>query len=449
MNNATIRLCQIYLLVCPWFFGFITISNAKLAASDFLILPGLAFLAIGTGKKAIPHLNKAMLAYVLASIVSTFRWFDSDLFITLLLKSARLLGLMLPAILISFVPITPVLMKRLMKAFYWGGLVSALIGIVGFYANWEFTRAMQYYSYGLNDYRTRAGGVFRDSGAYGHLLATWFAIFIGYFSISKFRPRWVGVAVLFANTAILLVGLYVSVSRSALMNAGIVLLGCLLLPKDSKLPTKRVVAILFVGALVGPLLLGVSTLDFYSLSSLPAVLSVPLERIEQTFADALGGYERFNWSAGGRLENWQTSLNIWLTAPLTGIGYKAIVPVYGIAGDNNLILALTETGAIGGVLYCLVIVLATRGFWRYYAAGGPAGRPLLAMWVGQVIHSTVADTLTFPGSTPALLIFCVLVTRVVDESRMRARALAKDRREAWSIYGNSAPFPVSPSAPRG
>ncbi len=443
MNSATLRLCLIYLLVCPWFFGFITISNAKLAATDFLLIPGLVLLGAGASRKPLPHLSKAMLAYAAVAMISTLQWFDTDIFVTILLKAARLFGIIFPAVLVSFLPLNLGVMRRLMRAFYWGGLISALIGIIGFYANWEFTRAMQSYTYGMNEYRQRAGGVFGDSGAYGHLLATWFAVFISYFSITEFRPRWVGVVVLSTNVVILLVGLYVSMSRSALLDAAMILVGYILLPKNSKLSKMRIVAMLLVAATLGPLLLGVWNLELYNLSSLPAILSLPLERIEQTFTDAMDGYEVFNRSAGGRLNNWQTSLNIWLSAPVIGIGYKALIAVYNIPGDNNFVLALAETGTIGGALYCLIIGLAARGFWRYYSAGGPAGRPLLAMLAGQVVHSTVADTLTFPGSTPALLVFCVLVARITDESTMRAKTAKEARRAQWQMYGKNAAVPVS------
>lgn len=317
-----------------------------------------------------------------------------------------------------------------------------LYGIVAFYLQLEAGTAVQMYYYNNYSYLRRAGGVFRDSGAFAHLLATWFAVTVLALELSP-SVRLLWRAPMLATTGILaLVGLHTSLSRSAMVNSAVVI-AALVLPQNPKRATSaRITGIVFlVGVLIGGIvLLGTP------MGGMTSTASAPLQRIWETTTSLSEGLDSLNWSAGGRLTGWARGIAIWTDQPVFGVGYKTLLAKHGVYSDNNYVLALVETGIVGSCSLIALVVVCTFGFFRLYLAGVPASRTALALWFGQLAHGLTADIYTFMGSMPIVLMlaFYCYRTSSIPESRLTVKWI--EAGGAWasgSICGKAAT-----SAPR-
>jgi O-antigen ligase len=71
-----------------------------------------------------------------------------------------------------------------------------------------------------------------------------------------------------------------------------------------------------------------------------------------------------------RLELWSRSLDLFRSAPLTGIGQGQLVERLGQVAHNSYLQAFAELGFFGGAAFLGVFLLTLRGLW----AGSPAER---------------------------------------------------------------------------
>ena len=392
---------------CPWFYGWAAIGDTRVAAVDLLLLPLLALVLL--------HLNRARnnpvflwaVLYIVAAFCSILSGIQDPMFMAVLMKTIRLAGIFLPAMLVALLPSRSVPIRSLIWAFVAGGAASVSYGIIAFNLQLESGTAVQKYYYDNYSYLRRAGGVFRDSGAYSHLLATWFAAALLALDLSRPIKR-IWRAIIFAAVAALtFIGLHASLSRSAMLNVAVVA-AVLVLPSNPKQATP--VRFAGIGLILTITLIGVMFIGS-SPAGVDAASWVPIQRVIETATSLSDGMEALNWSGGGRLTGWARGIAIWSDFPLFGVGYKALLAKYGVYSDNNYVLALVETGVFGAGGLLMLVAACTIGFVRLYAAGVPAARTALALWCGQVVHGLTADTFTFMGSMPMVLILAFYCSR--------------------------------------
>jgi O-antigen ligase len=113
-------------------------------------------------------------------------------------------------------------------------------------------------------------------------------------------------------------------------------------------------------------------------------------------------------ASAGRLTNWHSALSLWAEYPLLGIGYKALLPLYGFPGDNTFVLALAETGIAGLLAVTLLFGTFLARGRTLLKQGDPLGRVLLIVWIGQVAHAVNVDVITFPGSMTVIALLSVV-----------------------------------------
>ena len=404
-------------LISPWFYGFMDYEGQSVAFTD-LMFPVCVFACLKQKRHEMSGLGFALFCFCVAALLSVVEPVGEGKPTATLLKVIRLWGIISPAMLLSGAECTHEDWVRYLKAFFVGGLVSLTLGVVGFFFQWEPIVATQAYIYDGGAYLHRSGGVFRDSGAYGHLLATWVGCTV--LLLMPELSRWWRAVVLWCTVVIGALGLYTSVSRSAALNIGAVL-SLIVILKPAKAPARF--PQLVAGAIVLVLAVSALVIDTDSGRAVVAVTGTVTERIVDSFESLLGGLEDIERTSGGRLTTWRTSLEAWSARPLLGVGYK-MLGLNGNPPDNTFILALCETGALGfGALAFFFGLILWRSVDRYSREESD-GRSFLILWTGQLIHGLNADILTFFGSATSLLILTLIWYRL--SSREPVRPVQRD-----------------------
>lgn len=402
----------------PWFYGWFELFGQPIALTDLLLpICVLTWLlqrrATGSNALALP-----LLAFGLAAALSVVAPVTNGQPWTAILKAGRLLGILAPAVLLSTERCAQEDWVRYLQAFFWGGLLSLGIGIAGFFLQWESLVAAQTYLYGNGAYLHRAGGVFRDSGAFGHLLATWVAM-----SLMLLLPELAArqrLMVLLTVAVVGAVGLYTSVSRSAALNIITVLVLASVLRRSAanvslwRPLTVAALAVLLTGGVV-------LVADPEASGVVWQAGETMAQRMIEIFTPLSGGVDDIERASGGRLTTWATALDAWSEHPVLGVGYK-IFALGGHPPDNSFILALCETGMIG---FAGLAFFYGSVFWRairLFIEGEPDGRRFLILWTGQLAHSLNADIFTFFGSATPLLAITLIWLRLTSQTRQVSRA---------------------------
>jgi O-antigen ligase len=413
MSSFRQNLLLLYILLCPWCTGVITITGVRLAASDLLLPFAAICIALSIRSHEWGMQQLGLIAYGAIAAVSVIPLVSGSFLAVTLMKVIRLWGILAPALLVTSINIASFPLRRAVRAFFWSGLCSVLFGVIAFFFQWDFGVAIQSYNYG-GQYLHRAGGTFLDASSFGHLLSTWY-VFSMLFVLPTISGPWRRAVFLVGATLLVGYGLYASVSRAALLHLLVVGVAYIILP--SRVGNLRISRFLLPVAVA---LIGVLswTSDLWSASFLDSFRFI-FERLVKTAQAAMDGSEALDRSGGNRLSGWATAIQLWLANPLLGVGYKALVPSYGIFADNTIVLTLVETGILGCLAFTITGIGFVAGALRNYLDELPFGRGLLLFWLGQMTHSLLVDTITFCGSTTLVLMLATALALAIHSTRTR------------------------------
>jgi hypothetical protein len=425
------RVLWLYFFTTPWFYLGGAEAELRLTFVDLMLPVGLALLLWARPSRTPWWLLSGVLLGPLA-LVSTVQNIAEPKFFGYLLKALRLAGVFLPALLICRLRVDDVRARRFARAFAWGGLISVALGIAGFALDWEWTRAIQTYDYGTGRLTGRAGGVFRDSGAYGHMVATWMAFFFALVWPDTRRWRWVLAAAVMGTGA---VAIYASMSRAAVLDvlvmAAVQAVALLMRGRQLRYLAASAALVLLVAGFFHL----ATSLDFGSRLEDRGV-RIFFDRFATIARGLTSDADSINAFTGNRLRSWSTCVALWLEHPLAGVGYKAAVPQYGVIPDNVYMMALLEMGGAGFILVSAMF----GGFWMWSIGRAASGSRVALMvtvaWAGQIAHGFTADILTFPASISLAIAFAALAWRLEEHAPMRRKA-------RWrSIPPRPGPVPV-------
>jgi hypothetical protein len=416
------RLLWLYFFITPWFYVGSRESNLRLTFVDLMLPVGLALL-LWARPGCTPWWLKAGVMLGPLAIVTTVQNLAEPDYLSYLLKAIRLAGVFIPALLICRLRLDTASVRRLAAAFAWGGFVSVGVGIAGFLLDWEWTRAIQTFDYGTGQLTPRAGGVFRDSGAYGHMVATWMAFFFAIAWPRIRRWRWSAAAIVLGTGG---VAIYVSMSRAAVLDVLVMaaVQSFVLLMRGGR-----------VRYLVASAAIGLAIFGFFQMGTeLDAGSSwesrsarVVFGRFATIAQGLTSDVDRLNTFSGNRLRSWLACYDLWLENPMGGVGYKSSKIQYGVIPDNVYMMALVEMG-IGGFILVLLVFF---GFWswalRRAAQGGTVALMISVAWAGQLAHGLTADTLTFPASMSLAIAFAAMAWRIEAAGPRR-----------WKLYSSAA-----------
>lgn len=415
MSSFRQKLLLLYILLCPWCTGLVTIAGVRMAASDMLLPFAAICIALSIRSREWGMQQLGLIAYGAIAAVSVIPLVAGSFLAVTLMKVIRLWGILAPALLVTSINITSFPLRRAVRAFFWSGLCSVLFGVIAFFFQWDFGVAIQSYNYG-GQYLHRAGGTFLDASSFGHLLSTWY-VFSMLFVYPTIDGPWRRAVFLAGATLLVGYGLYASVSRAALLHLLVVGAAYLLLP--SRAGNFRISRFLLPVAVA---LLGVLswTSDLWAASFLDSFRFI-FERLVKTAQAAMDGSEALDRSGGNRLSGWATAFQLWLANPILGVGYKALVPSYGIFADNTIVLTLVETGILGCLAFTITGIGFLAGALRSYLDELPFGRGLLLFWLGQLTHSLLVDTITFCGSTTLVLMLATALALAIHSTRLHRK----------------------------
>lgn len=415
MSSFRRNLLLLYILLCPWCTGVVTIAGVRLAASDLLLPFATICIALSIRSHEWGMQQLGLIAYGAIAAVSVIPLVSGTFLAVTLMKVIRLWGILAPALLVTSINIVSFPLRRAVRAFFWSGLCSVLFGVIAFFFQWDFGVAIQSYNYG-GQYLHRAGGTFLDASSFGHLLSTWY-VFSMLFVLPTISGPWRRAVFLVVATLLVGYGLYASVSRAALLHLLVVGAAYLLLPNrvgDFRISRLLIpVAVALIAVLSW-------TSDLWSASFLDSFRFI-FERLVKTAQAAMDGSEALDRSGGNRLSGWATAFQLWLCNPLLGVGYKALVPSYGIFADNTIVLTLVETGILGCLAFTITGIGFVAGALRNYLDELPFGRGLLLFWLGQMTHSLLVDTITFCGSTTLVLMLATALALAIHSTRTRRK----------------------------
>jgi O-antigen ligase len=239
-----------------------------------------------------------------------------------------------------------------------------------------------------------------DTAAFGHLVAVWAIVSLGYLWIEN-RPHRLGKS--FLVGALVLYAVVASSSRGALIDilGGLLTLG-ILMKRSPRVQRHRAGA----GLLIGSAAVAFGCLAF-AMST-----QGPTDEIQGSLSRFLGGNSlSINEFSSGRLDSWSSYLSQCADCLLCGTGYKTAAK-YVLPGrfpDNALLGIVVETGIPG--LLCILFFLGSVfvGLWGQRRSGNAYANLVLAVWVGQIVHAMTADTFTLFSTMP----FVYLLTAIV------------------------------------
>lgn len=424
-------LLLLYATLVP-FVPQLPIGPAAIGLVDLLFAASLVVvLARGSVRMTLPLVG--LTGLVAVSIVSTL-WIEGDAQGAALLRSLRFAAIAVPFALASTLHATPADALRIVRGFAIGGAISIAIGIVIFAFQIPFG-PVQTFRYPNGLLLDRAGGIFTDSSAFGHLIATWLTTVVAFAPIAFGMKRRRILLLLLGALGLAAVALYGSLSRSAfigLAGAGLV---ALLLPMPKLWRTTyayavpRLLAIgavaVLTAALVAPSLVARTT-DF-----LFGRLAV------DTISALTGDRDQANLVTSGRVANWLTYLGFFEENPVSGIGYKALRLDRGVPPDNNYLAVLVETGVAGAIAFAAFLGGVFMMAFLAYARGSRFGWPLLVLWAGQAAMGVAIDFMTFWGTMPAVMALTALCL-IASERTVAERATQVPRARPATVPGAAA-----------
>lgn len=408
-------LLTLYCFLCPWMNGIVQVGDVYVAATDLLLPFAICFLFFGR----IQWRNPAL---VLITVYPLIAWLSVSLSsevtvnLPLLLHVVRLAGVVCPFALAYSARRTESLLVPCARSFFVGGAISIALAAVRFWwgIGWRATSQTFVFENGKLD--ERAGGVFGDVSAFGHMFATWAVIVIVVYAWNvRGTKRW---AIILSVVMLGTLAVGISLSRAALANWLAAISVAALLPEGGRRTVWGWYLRLAATGLAVAIALLLATSD-YQLGT-PG-LPVIAQRIVEPAAALFSGNGSMEQVTSGRWSTWHGVFDLWATHPFLGIGYKRLTTAYGLAADNTFLLALAETGMVGSI--CL------GGFWlavlwksvKCLSARSPFGRPLVILWVSQTVHGVFVDTLTFFGSmTPLLIVLGLYLAHSASSKPMNA-----------------------------
>ncbi len=373
-----------------------------LGAADLLMPIGAAVLIAipRCGKIQTPHIALAL--FCLAALISLCQIQQLKPAIDCTIRWIRLFGIFIPFYFCLFVPVTNKVINCAIISWIVGGLVAILIGILLHIFQIE-VRAGQQRLWMDGGSMLRAGGLIGNSGAFGHMAATWSVITATFFiAVSRHRFRFV------ISAAAITIFFYVMViasSRASLLHlvaAGIPFLILYRIPKK----IHHWITLGTVYGVLGLVLLAcvAQCMPQSSAGKSSNVVETNLKR----FIPGYGGGSASEFTSN-RADNWPEYIAMMNEKALTGWGYKMGVRLHEESPDNSYISVMLETGALGFLCMSMfVLTVLYQLVCRYYAAD-PYTLIMIPVCCGQLANCFTSDIYTFWITQPVVFMLLGLV----------------------------------------
>lgn len=378
-------------------------------AADLLMPVGFATVLLLRWERHPGLSHVALCGFMLVALLSLLMIDDRKIAMDCTIRWIRLTSIVVPFFFGLFVPIERQQLSRLLLAYGIGGGLAILIGIVVHVLQIEI-RNDQQKLWMDGGYQLRAGGLIGNSGAFGHLTATWCVTSVGALCLVRRAKHW-----LTLSSAVVLISLYtiyIASSRATALHL-ITGLGTVGMMLPSHVAMRRH---LLCGAIVAALVLALPIAlsqfrDQPAGNSCNAVMT-NLER----FVPGLNGGD-MNEFTSNRAGNWPEYIAMMSDSWLLGSGYKTGVRMHEESPDNSYLSVMLETGLAGFLCMSLFVMSVFYRLIGLHQAGDRYAGLLLPVCVGQLTHCLTSDIYTFWITMPVvyLLLGLVVVRSTADQ----------------------------------
>ncbi len=375
-----------------------------LGAADLLMpIGGGVLIALPRkGKIQTPHIALAL--FSLAALISLCQIQQFKPAVDCTIRWIRLFGIFIPFYFSLFVPVNDKVVKCAVISWIVGGLVAIVIGILLHIFQIE-VRAGQQRLWMDGGSILRAGGLIGNSGAFGHMAATWSVITATFLvCVCKNRFRFV-----LAGAAIVLF-FYVMIIASSrasllhLMAAGLPFVILYRIPKK----VHQWVTLAVIYGVLGIILLACAAQCMPQSSS--GGSSNVVETNLKRFIPGYGGGSASEFTSN-RADNWPEYIAMMNEKALTGWGYKMGVRLHEESPDNSYLSVMLETGALGFLCMSMFVVTVLYQLVCRYYAGDPYAVIMIPVCCGQLANCFTSDIYTFWITQPVVFMLLGLVTQ--------------------------------------
>ena len=353
------------------------------------------------GRLQICHL--ALMFFITAALVSLLQIQTARDAVDCSIRWVRLMGILLPFFFGLFFSVNRHLIDKTIAAWAVGGAMAIAIGIV-LHAFQIEVRSGQQKLWMDGGAQIRAGGLIGNSGAFGHMTATWCTICVGYLlSVSRHRYRFVGVVgcMLVAGYVV-----YVASSRAAMMHLGVASMALVVLTPTAR-RFRQWLLILGASGLASIVVVGGAVMAFSSGGGGKLENSALKTNLER-FIPGLGDASEFS---SNRSENWPEYIAMMNESVISGWGYKMGVRLHEESPDNSYISVMLETGVIGFACMALFVSAVLVRLVGLYLVGDPYAVVLMATCFGQLANCLTSDIYTFWITMPVVFLLLGLVVQ--------------------------------------
>ncbi|MEM7312405.1 MAG: O-antigen ligase family protein [Planctomycetota bacterium] len=382
-----------------------------IGAADFLMPFGVLALLLMRRKAPLQVSHLALMAFMFAALLSLTMIPSPSLALACGLRWLRLISIVVTFYFGLFILPKNEHLNQVLWNFGVGGLIAAIVGIVIYNMQMEIRVGQQRLWTEEGSY-LRAGGLIGNSGAFGHLLATWCVVSVGALvHVARFRYRH-GVAI--GIFAVAIGTIYVASSRAAMLHLITAFTTMLLVSKASRSFRKHLVVVGALGVLAIVLLSCLS--QVFKSDEKPSKSSASLAR----FIPGLNGGD-LNEFTSNRADNWPEFVKMISKSWLLGTGYKTGVRMHEESPDNSYLSVMLETGGIGFTCMSLFVISLLYRLMVLYAAGDAYATLMLPACVGQLTHCLTSDVYTFWLTMP---IVYLLLGMIIQRSALPRPSVA-------------------------
>lgn len=341
------------------------IHAGHIGLASFLVAAALSLLAIQHGKMMVD---------------CTIRWI-------------RLISIIVPFFFGLVIRPNRTQIWRIVKMYGIGGFVAVAIGLFLFVFQIE-TREGQQRLWMDGGSIIRAGGLIGNSGAFGHMTATWCLMTcLGLMLLSEWKYRYLMIGFVIMTAGYATLG---ASSRAAMLHL-LVGTGCGVMLVRTTIPQRKAVAGLAVaGVLAICLLLSVKTI---MPSKKKATSNAAAANMARFIPGMNGSSSEFTSNRAG---NWPQFFGMISESPWIGSGYKTGVRLHAESPDNSYLSVFLETGLIGLLCMTLFVVGTLHRLITLYVAGDDVATIMLPICAGQMINCATSDIYTFWITMPVV-----------------------------------------------
>ncbi|MDH3716483.1 MAG: O-antigen ligase family protein [Planctomycetota bacterium] len=352
-----------------------------------------------------------MAAFVMAALLSLSMIGQPRIAMDCTIRWVRLTSIVVTFYFGLFMPASRQQLNRMLITYGISGLLAVAIGIL-LYALQIEIRANQQKLWLGSTFQVRAGGLIGNSGAFGHLTATWCVTCVGALCIvSRSRYRFVLAAAVLMIAAYTV---YIASSRATMFHLVTALTAFALLLKTPLAWRKQVLTFALVAGLALTLLVCVSQVLSRPSDRASNVVTTNLER----FIPGLNGVG-INEFTSNRFDNWPEYIAMMSKNWLLGTGYKTGVRMHEASPDNSYLSVMLETGVLGFTCLSVFVVSVLCRLVTLYLAGDPYAAVMIPVCVGQLTHGLTSDIYTFWITMPVVYLLLGFVIQRKPEPRVK------------------------------